>query len=287
MESGSKINKFEYIIDIHKLGNDSDDLIIAGAVSDATVDLDGEVVDQNSLRKAWDKYLKNPVLRLMHDSKIGAIGRVIPEFTDSSGVVHKTGWRDGVPYIVAMISKAPDMESVRTKIKEGIFCGLSIGGRAKSVVKNGKSQLFIRDLLEISVVDIPSNGNSLFTVVKSACVGDDCPVRNTMEVDNMEKEEIVEIVTKTISEIKAADDLIALQKKYDALLASKTDQKVEADPEVDVVKKLTEKIEAMQTELDAMKTTPIQKGIQDGEKEIEKGATDITSAIMARHYGSE
>lgn len=290
METGSKINKFEYTMDIHKLSNDSDDLIIAGAVSDATVDLDGESVDQGSLHKAWDKYLKNPVVRLMHDSKIGAIGRVIPEFTDSEGVIHKTGWRDGVPYIVAMISKAPDMESIRTKIREGIYCGLSIGGRGKSVVKNGKTQLMIRDLLEVSVVDIPSNGNSLFAVVKSACIGDNCPITEINEEtlnggNDMDEKDIVEIVEKTISEMKVADDYVVLQKKYDALLASQTDTEVKVKPEIDVIKALNDKVETLTSEIAEMRGTPIQKGVQDGEKVEKSAPTDITSQIVARHYG--
>lgn len=290
MELSTKSNLFEYVVDIQKLSNDSDDdLIIAGAVSDANEDLDGEYVDQGSLKKAWDKYLKNPVIRLMHDDKLGAIGKVIPQFTSIDGKVHKTGFVNGEPHIVAIISKAPDMESIRTKIREGIYSGLSIGGRAKKITKQGKTSLVIRDLLEISVVDIPSNGNAFFTVVKAACVGDNCPInKETVYGDIiMEKEEIVEIVTKTLSEMKATDDLIVLQKKYDDLKKSIDTPQTEAkvDHEVDVIKTLTDKIEAMQTDIAEMRGTPIQKGVQDGVVPVEKAATDITSQILARHYG--
>lgn len=295
MNVGGTINEFEYIIDITKIVGNDDDLIIVGAVSDASEDLDGEVVDQSSLRKAWDQYLKNPVVRLMHDSKIGAIGRVIPEYTDSNGVIHKTGFKNDVPYIVAKISQAADLESVRTKIKEGLYSGLSIGGKARSVRKDGKVTLMIKSLLEISVVDIPSNKNSLFTVIKAVCTGDDCPMNkesdiNTEESKIMESAEIVEIVTKTIKEMKDADELADLRKDYEALkadVAKSAETGTENEPE-DVIKGLTEQITALKADIEEMKTKPMQKGAQDGEN-TEKGVKEpeaVIDTIMARIGGA-
>ena len=101
----------------------------------------------------------------------------------------------------------------------------------------------------------------------------------------MEQEEIVTLIKSVMEETKTADDFAVLQKKYDALLAS-TEQSVETPaPETDVNKSLSDKVDALTAELKEMRTTPIQKGVQDGEVIVEKNATDITSIIMANHYG--
>ena len=293
MKIGGSVNAFEYVMDIAKIVGNDDELIIVGAVSDASEDLDGECVDQNSLRKAWDQYLKNPVVRLMHDSKIGAIGRVIPEYTDSNGVIHKTGFKNDIPYIVAKISQAADLESVRTKIKEGLYAGLSIGGKARSVNKDGKVTLMIKSLLEISVVDIPSNKNSLFTVVKAVCTGEQCQKNTESKITEESKimeQEITELIEKKFSELKDIEAANAtsvayadLQKKYEALVA----EKVEVEPEEAVEKSLTEQVAELTATIEAMKSTGIQKGVQDGEV-IEKGVetpTDLTSQIITKYYG--
>ena len=294
MEIGGSINDFEYIVDITKLtGNDADDLIICGAISDASEDLDGETVDQSSLQKAWNQYLKNPVIRLMHDSKLGAIGRVIPEYTDSDGVIHKTGIFKGVPFIVAKISNAADLDSVRTKIREGIFSGLSIGGKGRSVNKNGRTTLFIKSLFEVSVVDVPSNKNSLFSVVKMACVGENCKINKKSKITedlNMEQE-ILDIIEKKFSDMNESqkytdltEKYAILEKNYSDLKATKTEPEGEVKTE-QVEKSLAEQVTELKAEIESMKTTPVQKSVQDGDAVIEKSADAPIDRIMQTFYG--
>lgn len=289
MESGDSVHNFAYSFNISKnIVNDG--LYIYGVASTESEDRDGETVSMRSLEKAFEKFMRrSPVLMYNHNGRSDAVGKVVPEFVGEDGTIYKSGIINNELHIVGLISQASSAADVRTQINEEILKSLSIGGKARKIQKGGKRCLIVSDLHEISIVPIPANGDALFHVVKSACVGDSCPINiktiNLQDRDNMEKEEIVTLVKSVFDELKTADDMVELQKKYDALLASKTEQTVEADPEVDMVKSLTDKIEAMQTELDAMKSTPIQKGIQDGEKVVEKSATDITSAIMARHYG--
>ena len=291
MESGDPVHSFSYVFDISK-SSANDGLYIYGVASTQSEDRDGETVSMRSLEKAFEKFMRrSPVLMYNHNGRSDAVGKVMPEFVGEDGTIYKSGIINNELHIVGLISQAGSAADVRTQINEGILKSLSIGGRARKIQKSGKRCLLVSDLHEISIVPIPSNGDALFHVVKSACIGDSCPINtetiNSQERDIMEKEEIVTLVKGVVEDLRTADGYADLQKKYDALLASKTEQTVEADPEVDVVKSLTDKIAAMQTELDAMKTTPIQKGIQDGEKIVEKGATDITSAIIARHYGGE
>jgi len=120
-------------------------------------------------------------------------------------------------------------------------------------------------------------------------VGNNCPIKkaesNITEVIDMDKEDIVEIVVKTISEMKAADDYESLQKKYDALVEKKATAEPEVKEPETVEKSLVDQVAELTATIEKMKTTPVQKGIQDGDDVVEKGATDITSMIVNRHYG--
>lgn len=310
IESGSEVYKFDYIFDINKSFS-NDRLYIYGVASTEDKDRDGEIVSMKSLEKAFQKYMRrNPLLMYQHDGKVDAVGKVIPEFTGEDGTVYKSGVINNELRIVGMISQADSVSDIRTQIKEGILKAFSIGGKARKVRKGEALCVLISDLMEISIVTVPVNEQAMFNVIKSVCYGDNCPAHNKIIEDTtMEKEDIVMLVKGIIDEKAIADSVVALQKQYDTL---KTDadksageytelQKkyaaLEATKEGDgeggeeheenVVKGMMAKIDLLRTELESMKTTPIKKGIQDGEEIVEKGVTDITSAIMARHYGSD
>lgn len=105
----------------------------------------------------------------------------------------------------------------------------------------------------------------------------------------MEQNEIVEIVTKTIKEMKDADELANLRKDYETLkadVAKSVEPKVEVEPE-NVEKSLTEQVAELTATIEKMKTTGIQKGAQDGEV-IEKGVKEpdtIAGQMIAKYYG--
>jgi hypothetical protein len=137
MDSKEEDNNFEYILNLEKLETGDDNrLIIAGMCSSGDIDHDGERVDMESLRSQFLKYMENPVIRFFH-GKDGrnpdAIGKAIPEYTDPAGKTYKSEFTDKGPYIVAEISQADDVSSIRTKIVEKNLRGLSIGGRAEDV----------------------------------------------------------------------------------------------------------------------------------------------------------
>lgn len=289
IESGQIIHEFKYEFDIHKTVAD-DRLYIYGVASTSDKDRDGETVVMKSLGKAFQKFMRqNPVLMYNHNGKNDAVGKVIPEFTGSDGTIYKSGIINNKLYIVGQISQAASARDVRTQVEEGILKSFSIGGRARKVQKASRNCVMVSDLHEISIVPIPANDNAMFNVIKSVCTGDNCPVQNTesnKEKSNiMDKEEIIEIVVKTLSEIKAAEDYELLQKKYDALAAEKATEVVTEVKTEPVEKSLADQVAELTATIETMKTTGIQKGNQDGEKIVEKGATDITSMIMSRHYG--
>ena len=206
-------DNFEYIMDLEKLeGEIGEDVIVAGIASTGSIDHDGEKIDMDSLHEQWGSYMTNPVIRFMHgkDSRNpDAIGKVIPEYTNTSGKTFKTEFTDKGPYIVVKISNAPDTESIRTKIKEGVLKGFSIGGRAQRVKEYdhglGKdvNRVVVKRLSEISIVDLPANKDGFYEVVKMACTGPNCPL--------MKETEEVKIITESNDIIKIEIDLDVLK----------------------------------------------------------------------------
>ena len=179
---------FEYVLNLQKIEEDAEKyLIVAGIATTDTIDHDGEIVDLGSVMDVWKSYMENPVVRYFHGKdrrNPDAVGMVIPEYTNSDGKTFKTEMTERGPFIVAKISNAPDTESIRKKITEGILKGFSIGGRAKRVKEYshelGKdvNRVLTQRISEISIVDLPANPDSFFNVLKIACVGDHCNIKN-------------------------------------------------------------------------------------------------------------
>lgn len=132
-----------------------DHLYIEGYASTFAEDRDGEIVDPNAFNDEDMKvFMLNPTLLVDHDNRVRSVAGKIIKFT-----VDNIGLK-----VRAMISNAPDVESVRIKIKEGILKAFSIGGlfhfegnRIKRV-----------QLHEISIVPVPANQFSLFELATKA-----------------------------------------------------------------------------------------------------------------------
>ena len=130
------------------------DTIIEGWANKAVVDRGKDYIG----KKAWNlvNYEKNPVILFNHD-KEKPIGRALGvEATD-----------DGL-YIKAKISKSKDpmVSYVRDMIKEGILNAFSVGFDAKEEGKDhsGVNEIKQAELYEVSVVSLPMNQDSIFTL---------------------------------------------------------------------------------------------------------------------------
>jgi hypothetical protein len=158
---------WEYNLTVEKLASDrGGDLYIAGYASNGNEDEDGEVMDLDSLKKVYSEYMKNPVIKLMHDKVPqwkGAIGRVVPDYTDLEGNIHKTSF-SSKPYLVIKLAKGLP-EWIYSSVEEGIYKGLSIGGKLAMKIGN---KLYVKSWLETSLVDIPSAKGSFVNVLKAA-----------------------------------------------------------------------------------------------------------------------
>ena len=215
-------NEFNYqgeLTKIEESGNGN--IYIAGICTTEKMDHDGEIVDLTEVRRVWDDYLTNPVLKYMHGkdpSNMAAIGMVVPSYTDSVGKIWKTEFTDQGPFIVCKISNAPDTESIRTKVTEGILKGFSIGGRARRVktfdptLQKDVNRVITTRISEVSLVDLPANSDSFFSVLKAACVGDNCPLNdNTEPIEKTMDTEYIEESDPVVDEAVAKFESIILE----------------------------------------------------------------------------
>lgn len=145
------------ILGVFKAREDSKELLIEGWANKAVVDRGGDLIP----KEAWDlsNYEKNPIILFSHD-KTAPIGRAVITEAKDEGL-----------YVKAKISQseAPDIAKVRDLIKEGILNAFSVGFDMKSSEKNsdGYNEIKSAELFEISVVAIPMNQDSVFSLSKS------------------------------------------------------------------------------------------------------------------------
>ena len=103
------------------------------------------------------------------------------------------------PFLVIEFTKSSAADHIWTMIDEGLYKGLSIGGGALKKVREvlkgtGKTakRIIVSKWWETSIVDIPSNPDGLFTVIKS--YGDAIEDSQIENVRYMESEAVKEFV---------------------------------------------------------------------------------------------
>ena len=139
-----------------KEGSDTT-LIISGFANTTTKDRVGDVI----LEEAWtkgglDNYLKNPIVLAYHDPS-KPIGEVVDYGVNNKGL-----------HVIAEISKAAG--DVYDLIKANVLKAFSVGFRVKDADYDTDTDIFVikdLELYELSVVSIPANADSIFSVAKS------------------------------------------------------------------------------------------------------------------------
>lgn len=223
-------NEFTYECEFTKVEENPDgNIIIAGIATTDSKDHDDEIVDADAVKTAWADY--NGSIRYMHgkaEHNKAAVGVVIPSHTDSSGKVWRTEFTEQGPFIVAKISNAPDTESIRTKVNEGVIRGFSIGGRCRRIktfdptLQKDITHVITTRISEISLVDLPANKASYFEVLKAACTGPNCPINAGTEPIEIEDDPIVEQAVAKFEQIiadnaKMVDDIERLELEIRAM----------------------------------------------------------------------
>jgi HK97 family phage prohead protease/HK97 family phage major capsid protein len=129
---------------------------IEGYASTVDVDRHGDIVPASVWEKGVENYLKNPVILAYHNHS-EPIGRMIEHRVDAKGL-----------WIKARISKAAG--DVFSLVKDGVLTAFSIGFRIADAEYNSALELFVvkeLELHEISVVSVPANQNTLFSLSKA------------------------------------------------------------------------------------------------------------------------
>ena len=134
----------------------SESVTIEGYASTVDVDRHGDIVPASVWEKGVDNYLKNPVILAYHNHS-EPVGRMIEHRVDAKGL-----------WIKARISKAAG--DVYNLVKDGVLTAFSIGFRIADAEYNSALELFVvkeLELHEISIVSVPANQNTLFSLSKA------------------------------------------------------------------------------------------------------------------------
>jgi HK97 family phage prohead protease len=141
----------------HSTTDDNQEVLtIKGYASTNDVDRHGDIVPASVWEKGMQNYLKNPVVLAYHNHS-APIGRMTEHTIDENGLLVK-----------ARISSAAG--DVYNLVKDGVLTAFSIGFRIIDAEYNSALELFVvkeLELHEISVVSVPANQNTLFSLSKA------------------------------------------------------------------------------------------------------------------------
>lgn len=134
-------------------------IYVEGFANKKVIDRAQEVIESD----AWnlEDYKKNPVILYNHgmDAKLGAT---------PIGKCEKIDARDDGLFVKVKMSgiEDPDIKRVRDLVKEGMLRAFSVGFNCKEsdVDREGIRRIKKADLFEISIVGVPMNQDSLFTL---------------------------------------------------------------------------------------------------------------------------
>ncbi len=135
---------------------DEEKRMVYGLASDETIDVEGEVIDYQATKEAVAEWLEWSNIREMHGpTAVGVATEVMLDDASQSlyigvKVVDDQAWQ---------------------KVKEGVYKGFSIGGKALKKIQeiiNGRTvrRVVKYILTEISLVDRPANPSARFSLVK-------------------------------------------------------------------------------------------------------------------------
>jgi HK97 family phage prohead protease len=217
--------KFNMFAEFKAVKEDDGSTYVEGYASTFNEDLDGETIDQKAFDETLNDYKMNPVVLANHTNTVeSVVGQTVEAKVDSNGLFVKVKLSN---------SDDPFTKMVREKVKEGLLRAFSIGGLFQydyPTIKKVK-------LLEISIVPIPANSYSLFSMAK-AWKGLVIEDRKQIEEPNQDSSQEVKEETNNVLD----DDGIQHEEPGNALDESEP-QEANIDPAIDykeqAIKELT------------------------------------------------
>ena len=166
-------------------------ITIEGYASTDDVDRQGDIVPASVWKKGIQNYLKNPVILAYHNHS-EPVGRMVGHKVDSKGL-----------WIKARISSAAD--EVFNLVKDGILTAFSIGFRIIDAEYDAAKELFVvkeLELHEISIVSVPANQNTLFSLSKAFDTAEEFKSFKQQFAPESDSAKGLESSTEAIGEIK-------------------------------------------------------------------------------------
>lgn len=173
----------------------SKSLRIAGYANTTAKDRSGDVVTAEAWAKGVENFRKNPVMLYQHKHDC-PIGRIDSISVDKKGI-----------YVEGSVSEAAEKNhGIQTLIKDGALKSFSVGFRIKDGKYNREDDsMLITDveLLEISVVSVPCNQESLFSIRKSFDAEDTYRdfLKSFDEISSEEKEKMINGIKAGITDM--------------------------------------------------------------------------------------
>lgn len=136
-------------------GDKIDSIFIEGYASTNDMDRSNDVIPSSVWEEGIQNYLKNPIILAQHDHD-DPVGRMVEHKIDSKGL-----------WIKGRISAAAEIFSL---VKDEVVTAFSVGFRIMDAEYNAAAEVFVvkkLELVEISVVSVPCNQNTLFSLSKA------------------------------------------------------------------------------------------------------------------------
>jgi HK97 family phage prohead protease/HK97 family phage major capsid protein len=166
-------------------------ITIEGYASTDDVDRQGDIVPASVWKKGIQNYLKNPVILAYHNHS-EPVGRMVDHRVDGKGL-----------WVKARISSAAD--EVFNLVKDGILTAFSIGFRIVDAEYDAAKELFVvkeLELHEISIVSVPANQNTLFSLSKAFDTAEEFKSFKQQFAPESDSAKGLESSTEAIGEIK-------------------------------------------------------------------------------------
>lgn len=164
-----------------------DSIFISGYASVNSPDRAGDVVPSSVWERGMENYKKNPVVLAYHDHD-DPVGRMVEHKIDEKGL-----------WIKARISAAAEVFNL---IKDEVLTAFSVSFRVLDAEYNAVTELFVikeLELIEISVVSVPCNQDTLFSLSKAFDSAEDYKLFKSQFVPKSESAKGLESLTEAKS----------------------------------------------------------------------------------------
>lgn len=266
-----RLNSAFTIKELPSVDEPIDSIYIEGYASTTDIDRQGDVVPTSVWEKGLENYLKNPIILAQHDYD-DPIGRMVEHKVDSKGL-----------WIKARISAAAEVFSL---VKDKVLTAFSIGFRILDAEYNSVADVFVikdLELVEISVVSVPANQNTLFSLAKAfdnaedynefkkqfAAKGDSAKGQDTLSVaDSTSSKKEWNMDPKELEQMLANAAKAAAEQATAAFEAKQAAEKA-----------AKEAAEKQAAELDARVKAAVEATITVGQSGTEKLLAEVTKRI--------